>query len=142
MLNVVVLIGRLTADPELRYTVNGTAVCNFRLAVDRPFTNREGQQETDFIDTVCWRNTAENVAKYMEKGLMVAVHGRMQIRQWETPDGERRRKAEVVADQVRFLEWPEDRGRSSSSDQPASGAETTDDFEDLFDDDITKDVPF
>jgi len=104
MLNRVVLIGRLTKDPELRYTPNGVAVAKFRLAVDRPFTNQQGEKETDFIDIVAWRGTGETVAKHMKKGRLVAVEGRLQVRSFENKDGRRIRIAEVVADNVRFLD--------------------------------------
>jgi len=105
MLNRVILIGRLTRDPELRYTPNGTAVCSFSLAVNRKFN----KEETDFIDIVVWRGLAENCANYLGKGRLVAVEGRLQIRSFETQDGQKRRVAEVVADDVRFL----DRGGTS-----------------------------
>ena len=107
-MNVVVLTGRLTADPELRYTQGGNSVSNFRLAVDRPFTNREGDRETDFLDIVCWRKLAETVASNLTKGRLVAVKGMVQVRNWETTEGEKRRTVEVVADQVDFLDWPGD----------------------------------
>lgn len=103
MLNRVVLIGRLTWDPELRYTANGVAVASFRLAVERPFTNQQGEREADFIDIVVWRQQAENVANYMKKGRMVAVEGRLQVRNYENQEGRKVRVSEVVADNVRFL---------------------------------------
>ncbi|MBX5465781.1 MAG: single-stranded DNA-binding protein [Clostridia bacterium] len=112
MLNVVVLVGRLVRDPELRYTPSGVAVCNFSLAVDRPFTNQQGERETDFIDIVTWRHLAETVANHLSKGRLVAVHGRLQIRSYETQDGQKRRVAEVVADTVRFLDRPAERETS------------------------------
>jgi len=109
MLNQVVLIGRLTQDPELRYTAaNGVPVATFSIAVDRPFTSQQGTKETDFIPIVAWRKQAENCANYLRKGLLVAVSGRLQIRSYEGNDGNKRKVAEVVADQVRFLEWPKD----------------------------------
>lgn len=104
MLNVAVLIGRLTRDPELRYTPSGQAVASFTLAVDRPFTNQQGERETDFIDITCWRTLAETVANHVGKGALVAVQGRVQVRSYETKDGQRRKATEVVADTVRFLE--------------------------------------
>jgi single-strand DNA-binding protein len=100
MLNRIILIGRLTRDPELKYTPQGTAVATFSLAVARKYN----KEETDFIDIVVWRAQAENVAQYLSKGRMVAVEGRLQIRSYETQDGQKRRVAEVVADDVRFLE--------------------------------------
>ncbi len=104
MLNRIVLIGRLTRDPELRYTPNGVAVTTFRLAVDRPFTNRQGERETDFINIVTWRGLAETCAKYLKKGRLTAVEGRLQIRDYENNEGRRVYVSEVVADNVRFLE--------------------------------------
>jgi len=106
LLNTVILIGRLTRDPELRYTGGGTPVASFSLAVDRPFTNQQGERETDFIDIVCWRQLAEQVSQHLTKGRLVAVEGRLQIRSFETQDGQRRKVAEVVATTVRFLDRP------------------------------------
>ncbi|MBI2914614.1 MAG: single-stranded DNA-binding protein [Firmicutes bacterium] len=103
MLNKVILIGRLTADPELRYTPSGVAVTGFTLAVNRSFTNQQGEQETDFIDVVAWRKLAEICAAHLSKGRLVAVEGRLQIRSYDASDGTRRKAAEVVADDVRFL---------------------------------------
>ena len=105
MLNKAILIGRLTADPNLRYTQSGNAVANFTLAVDRPFTNQGGGKETDFIDIVTWRKLAEIVASNLEKGRLVAVEGRLQIRSYDDQNGVRRKAAEIVADQVKFLDY-------------------------------------
>lgn len=102
-MNKIILIGRLVQDPELRYTQSGIAVCNFTIAVDRPFMTQSGERETDFIDVVVWRKTAENVAKYMAKGRQVAVEGSLQIRSYEDNNGIRRRAAEVQANSVEFL---------------------------------------
>jgi single-strand DNA-binding protein len=104
MLNRVILIGRLTADPELRYTPNGVPVAKFRLAVDRRFKSASGERETDFISIVAWRQRAEFAANYLNKGRLVAVEGMLQIRQWTSQDGQRRQAAEVVCDQVSPLE--------------------------------------
>lgn len=104
MLNKVILIGRLTRDPELRYTPNGISVATFTIAVDRNYTNQEGQRETDFIPIVAWRGLADTCGKYLTKGRLVAVSGRLQIRSYEGQDGQRRYIAEVVADEVQFLE--------------------------------------
>jgi len=104
MYNRIILIGRLTRDPELRYVPSGAPVASFTLAVDRPFQNQQGNRETDFIDVVAWRKTAEQVSQYLTKGRMVAVEGRLQIRSYETQDGQKRKVAEVVADGVRFLD--------------------------------------
>lgn len=102
MLNHIVLMGRLTRDPELRRTQSGTAVASFALAVDRDFKGQDGEKETDFIDIVAWRNTAEFVSKYFTKGRMAVVEGRLQIRPWTDKDGNKRRSAEVVAGNVYF----------------------------------------
>lgn len=102
-MNKVVLIGRLTRDPELRYTASGVAVCTFTLAVDRGFGARDGEQQADFIPIVTWRKIAESCGKYLAKGRLVAVAGRIQVRNYETQDGQRRYVTEVVGDEVRFL---------------------------------------
>ena len=103
MLNHIVIMGRLTRDPELRRTGSGIAVASFTLAVDRDFGGRDGgERETDFIDCVAWRHTGEFVSKYFTKGRMAVVSGRLQIRSWTDKDGNKRRTAEVVADNVYF----------------------------------------
>ena len=102
MLNKIILMGRLTRDPELRRTGSGTAVTSFSLAVDRDFKSQSGEKETDFIDIVAWRSTAEFVSKYFTKGRMAIVEGRLQIRDWTDKEGGKRRSAEVVADNVYF----------------------------------------
>jgi len=102
MLNKIFLMGRLTRDPELRRTASGTAVTSFSLAVDRDFKSQNGEKETDFIDIVAWRSTAEFVSKYFAKGRMAVVEGRLQIRDWTDRDGGKRRSAEVIADNVYF----------------------------------------
>lgn len=104
MLNRIILIGRLTADPELRYTPTGTAVASFTLAVDRPRANQMGERETDFINIVVWQKLGELCAQYLKKGRLAAVEGRLQIRSYENREGQRVRVAEVVADNVRFLD--------------------------------------
>ena len=103
MLNHITIMGRLTRDPELRRTGSGIAVTSFTLAVDRDFSGKDGgEKETDFIDCVAWRNTGEFVDKYFSKGRMAVVTGRLQIRPWTDKDGNKRRSAEVVADNVYF----------------------------------------
>ena len=103
MLNHITIMGRLTRDPELRRTGSGIAVASFTLAVDRDFSPRDGgERETDFIDCVAWRQTGEFVSKYFTKGRMAVVSGRLQIRNWNDKDGNKRRSAEVVADNVYF----------------------------------------
>jgi len=132
MLNQVVLIGRLTRDPELRYTPgNGVPVATFTLAVDRPFTNQQGDREADFINIVTWRKLAENCANYLKKGSLAAVTGRLQIRSYDDNQGIRRKTSEVVADDVRFL----DRGRSSEESQGGSEGPDVDDI-DISGDDV------
>jgi single-strand DNA-binding protein len=121
MLNKIILMGRLTRDPELRRTQSGTAVTSFSLAVDRDFKSQNGEKETDFIDVVAWRNTAEFVSKYFTKGRMAVVEGRLQIRDWKDKDGNSRRSAEVVADNIYFGDSRRD-GAGSYDAAPAYGA--------------------
>ena len=102
MLNRIILMGRLVRDPELRHTQSGTAVASFTLAVDRDFKNQNGEKDTDFVDIVAWRSTGEFVSKYCTKGRMAVVEGRLQMRDWTDKEGNKRRSAEVVADQVYF----------------------------------------
>lgn len=102
MLNKIFIMGRLTKDPELRRTASGTAVTSFTIAVDRDFKGQSGEKETDFIEVVAWRSTAEFVCKYFTKGRMAVVEGRLQIRDWTDKDGNKRRTAEVVADNIYF----------------------------------------
>lgn len=104
MLNRVILIGRLTRDPELRYTPSGVAVTQFTIAVDRPFTSQGGEREADFIPVVTWRQLAETCANYLRKGRLTAVEGRIQVRNYENSEGKRVYVTEVIADNVRFLE--------------------------------------
>ena len=105
MLNHITIMGRLTRDPELRRTGTGIAVASFTVAVDRDFSGRDGgEKETDFIDCVAWRQTGEFVSKYFTKGSMIVVSGRLQIRSWTDKDGNKRRTAEVVVDNVYFGE--------------------------------------
>ena len=119
MLNKIILMGRLTRDPELRRTQSGTAVTSFSIAVDRDFKSQNGEKETDFIDIVAWRSTAEFVSKYFSKGRMAVVEGRLQIRDWTDRDGGKRRSAEVVADNVYFGDSKRDGG--SDFGAPAYG---------------------
>nr|DAR12526.1 MAG TPA: Single strand binding protein [Caudoviricetes sp.] len=102
MLNKIFVMGRLTKDPELRRTNNGTAVASFALAVDRDFKNADGTKDTDFIDIVAWRGTAEFASKYFTKGRMAVVDGRLQMRDWQDKNGNNRRSAEIVADNMYF----------------------------------------
>src|SRR6266851_3313300 len=123
MLNKVILIGRLATDPELRYTPSGVAVTSFRIAVDRPVARNEaGEKETDFIDVVAWRHSAEFAANYLNKGRLVAVDGRLQIRKWVAQDGTKRRTAEVVAYDLRSLDRPRDTTAQPAYEQPSHPA--------------------
>lgn len=118
MLNKIILIGRLTADPQLRYTANGNAVTNFTLAVNKSFVGQDGERGADFIDVVVWRKLAEACANHLAKGRLAAVEGRLEIRSYEDQQGVRRKAAEVVADNVRFLEWGKEQTSSSDTDEP------------------------
>lgn len=127
MLNRVVLVGRLTRDPDLRYTQNGVAVANFTIAVNRPFTNQEGNRDADFINCVVWRKPAENLANYMKKGNMVGVDGRLQSRTYKDQDGKTVFVVEVVADSVQFLESRKDNNQSQQQNQQSQQATTNTD---------------
>lgn len=143
MLNKIFIMGRLTRDPELRRTQNGTAVAGFALAVDRDYKNADGTKETDFIEVVAWRSSAEFVSKYFAKGRMAVVEGRLQIRDWQDKDGNKRRNAEVVADNVYFGDSKTE-GDSSGGYKAAGKAvdvePDTGDFAEVEDDD--SDLPF
>jgi len=116
MLNRIDIMGRLTRDPELRHTQSQTPVASFTLAVDRDFGGRDGgERQTDFIDCVAWRQTAEFVSKYFQKGSMAVVSGRLQIRDWTDRDGGKRRSAEVVVDNIYFGESRRSRDDSGST---------------------------
>ena len=115
MLNHIVLMGRLCADPELRRTNSGTPVTSFTLAVDRDFKSQNGEKEADFVPVIAWRNTAEFVSKYFTKGRMAVVDGRLQMRNWQDNNGNKRTTAEVVADNVYFGDTK--REDSSTSEQ-------------------------
>ena len=122
MLNHIVIMGRLTRDPELRRTGSGVAVASFTLAVDRDFSPKDGSdRETDFIDCVAWRQTGEFVSKYFTKGRMAVVSGRLQIRNWNDKDGNKRRTAEIVADNVYFGDSKRD-GDGGYASAPASNS--------------------
>ena len=125
-LNHITIMGRICNEIELRRTGNGTAVASFTLAVDRDFKEKNGEKETDFIECVAWRNTAEFVEKYFSKGRMAVVSGRLQIRPWTDKDGNKRKTAEVVADNVYFG----DSKNTSDNQVPAS------DFVPLVNDDV------
>ncbi|HEX21702.1 MAG TPA: single-stranded DNA-binding protein [Actinobacteria bacterium] len=122
-LNRVILIGNLTRDPELRYTPSGRAVANFGIAVNRIFTNKDGEKikKVDFFNIVVWAKQAENCAEYLHKGSPAAIEGRLQSRSWETSDGDKRNTVEVVADNVQFLGRPG--GDSSRQSAPSAAKE-------------------
>ena len=120
MLNEIILMGRLTRDPELRYTASNTPVASFSLAVDRDFAPKGEEKQTDFIDCVAWRQTGEFASKYFQKGSMAAVKGRLQIRDWQDKEGNKRRSAEVVVDNIYFCGKKES---SSGGEQVKSESE-------------------
>ena len=128
MLNRIIVMGRMTRDPELRRTNRGTAVASFTVAVDRDFKSQSGEKETDFIDVVVWRNTAEFVSKYFSKGRMAVVEGRLQLRDWTDKDGNKRRSAEIVADSVYFGDSKRDGGETV---EPKGGFSEIEDAGDL-----------
>ena len=147
MLNQIIIMGRLTRDPELRRTGSGLAVASFTLAVDRDYSSKEGgEKETDFIDCVAWRQTGEFVSKYFTKGRMAVVSGRLQIRSWTDKDGNKRRTAEVVADNVYFGDSKKEESSGNSYGQqggynaPAYPTTPASDFAMLDDDDAQ--LPF
>jgi single-strand DNA-binding protein len=117
MLNRVVLVGRLTKDPELKYTPNGIAVANFTLAVNRPFSNQQREREADFINCVVWRKPAENVSNFLKKGSLAGVDGRLQTRSYENNQGQRVYVTEVMCESVQFLEPKNSNGNRSQSNE-------------------------
>ena len=130
MLNSVIIMGRLTRDPEMRHTQNGTAVASLTMACDRDFKPQNGEKETDFVDVVVWGKTAEFAANYFTKGRMAIVEGRLQVRGWQDKDGNKRKSTEVVADRMYFGDSKQD-GKKQTA--PA------DDFAEIEDD---GDLPF
>lgn len=126
MLNKIIIMGRLTLDPELRHTQSGTAVTSFSLAVDRDYKSQDGERETDFIDVVAWRHTAEFVNKYFSKGKMAVVEGRLQIRGWTDQNGGKRRSAEVIANSVYFGDSNNSGKNTTQQPKPGEISEVTD----------------
>lgn len=120
MLNHITIMGRMTRDPELRRTGSGVAVASFTLAVDRDFAKDGAEKETDFIDCVAWKNTAEFVSKYFGKGRMAVVSGRLQIRKWQDKDGNKRQTAEIVADNVYFGDSKKEASSGNNFENPFS----------------------
>lgn len=151
MLNVAAIMGRLTADPELRHTPNDVAVTTFTLAVDRSYARAGQERQTDFIDVVAWRNTAEFVCKYFQKGRMMAVTGSIQTRNYEDKQGNKRKAFEIVANDVSFADSKRDSGDGASYSAPAQqkpafsepapaySSGSNEDFEEILGDD---DLPF
>jgi single-strand DNA-binding protein len=124
MFNKVILVGRMANDPELKYTPSGVAVSTFRVAVNRPFQNAQGTREADFLDVVAWRQQAEFAANYLGKGRLVLVEGRIQVRSYDTQDGQRRKVWEIVSDNLRGLDRPKEAGDAAGGTTTApSGAE-------------------
>jgi single-strand DNA-binding protein len=121
MINRVVLVGRLTKDPELRYTPSGVAMARFTLAVNRTFSNQQGEREADFINCVVWRKQAENTANFLKKGSLAGVEGRIQTGSYEGQDGKRVYTTDVVADSVQFLEPRNSSGERNQGGQPFGG---------------------
>lgn len=132
MLNTITIMGRMTRDPELRRTESGIAVASFTLACERDYAPQGGEKETDFIDVVCWRNTAEFVEKYFTKGRMAVVSGRLQIRGWTDREGNKRRSAEILADRVYFGDAKRDGDAQDSKS----------DFTEISNDEEDEDLPF
>lgn len=128
MLNRIIVMGRLTRDPELRRTNSGTAVASATVAVDRDFKNQDGSRDTDFIPIVAWKGTGEMLAKYFTKGRMIVVEGRLQLRDWTDKDGNKRRSAEIVADSVYFGDSKRDSGETV---EPKGGFSEIEDDGDL-----------
>lgn len=120
MINRVVLVGRLTKDPELRYTPNGIAVARFTLAVNRTFSNSEGEREADFINVVVWRKQAENTANFLKKGSLAGIEGRIQTGSYEGQDGKRVYTTEIQADSVQFLEPRGDNSQGNGNQRPSN----------------------
>jgi single-strand DNA-binding protein len=130
-LNVVCLMGRLTANPELKHTQSGIPVVSFTIAADRTFTPKGQEKQADFINCVAWRNTAEFVEKYFRKGSMIIVQGSIQTRSYTDKDGNKRTAFEVLADQVFFGESKRDNAPNVNADQPQFSAPATSDFEEI-----------
>ena len=151
-MNKAILMGRLTKDPELRSTNGGVSVCSFTVAVDRRFKNAQGEREADFIPVVCWRQTAEFVARYFQKGQRIALVGSIQVRHWDDEQGNRRYMTEVIADEVYFADSKQESSNysnqsnnyqnayASSSSTKESGSDFSDGFFEAPDDDTA--LPF
>ena len=136
-MNKAFLIGRLTRDPELRYSSNNAAIANFSIAIDRQYTSSDGQRQTDFINIVAFQKQAENIKKYIGKGSLVAVDGRIQTRNYEDKDGKRVYVTEVVADRVQFLD---SRNSNNTNNESSENDVTPADFNDTKETDVSDDV--
>lgn len=134
-MNSAILIGRLTKDPELRFTSAGRAVTTFSIAVDRPFIGKDGQKQTDFFKIQVWGKSAENCANYLVKGRLVAIKGFLQNRTYETQQGEKRYITEIVAENVQFLEWAKNKDAKKDNESNEDNSEH-DGFKQLDDDDV------
>ena len=153
MFNRVILIGRLVADPELRQTPNGVSVCTFRIAVDRAFSSKDGEKQADFLDVVAWRERAEFVSRYFNKGKLILVEGSIQTRSYTDKNDQKRTAVEVVADNIRFVgskaesqggtggakNYGDDSGRSQHLPQTSYSSGSAEDFAEIEDD---GDLPF
>ena len=139
MLNIAIVMGRLTADPELRYTPNNTAVVSFRLAVERNYKGQGKEKETDFLSVVAWRNTAEFIAKYFRKGSMMAVQGPIQTRSYTDRQGDKRTATEILAEQVYFGEGKKQEGEAEPRPAPSFSREAAGGDTDIYPED---DLPF
>ena len=137
MINRSILVGRLTKDPDLRYTPNGVATCSFTLAVNRTFSNQQGERETDFINCVAWRRQAENAANYLKKGNLAGVDGRIQTRNYEGQDGKRVYITEVVAESVQFLEPKGSQGQGDTNTQQRQQTRSESNYTKIDDDPFT-----
>jgi single-strand DNA-binding protein len=131
MLNRVILVGRLTKSPELRYTPNGAAVCTFTIAVERAFKNANREKETDFINCVTWKKQAENVANFLKKGSLAGVDGRIQTRHYDGQDGKRVYVTEVLAESVQFLEPKGNTSRTQEKPHTSQSQQNEDPFGDI-----------
>lgn len=136
MINRVVIVGRLTRDPDLRYTANGVAVANFTLAVNRPFSNQQGNQEADFINCVIWRKPAENLTNYMSKGNLIGVDGRLQTRSYDGQDGKTVYVTEVLAASVQFLEAKKNQNRTNQETEQPNDSSNYNEAPEISDDDL------
>ena len=123
-LNHVMIAGRMTRDPELRYTPSGTAVCNFSIAASRKYRTKDGEQKEDvvFVNVECWGKTAEYVGENFKKGRAILVEGRLKSDKWETKDGEKRNALEVTADRVQSMQWDDDGGKANEKPQQQAAA--------------------